>query len=234
MRAPFALSALALMASTASADTFKGLKDIVHEPNTYRFGTPYQSHPEVAPAACASLCASDTACQVWVYVPASYTRADRCDLKTVIGDVEKRPGAISGLSTRLQQLGTMSELAGGPLATTPASETLLAPAPQQKPALETAPKPAPTAPKTMNTPPRPVEETPEDDPIFTIDPVAADPASAPAKKPKAPAAASGPLNLNQPLSAPAHTHASMTPINLTSLNSRPVRVLNYELRPAAE
>ncbi len=148
MRVSLALAAFTLMAGPAVADKHKAepLK-VTHEPNTYRFGSPYASLPDTKPAACAQVCYADTACSVWVFVPATPERAERCDLKAHIGAVERRPGAISGLAVRFMPSlpDAQTELAGGPNANT-------APTPGIKPDIEP-------------------EAEEEEDPIFTIDPV---------------------------------------------------------------
>ena len=147
MRVSLALAAIALLAGPAVADNHKAepLK-VTHEPDKYRFGTPYSSVADTKPVACAAICNSDTACSVWVYVPASYERGDRCDLKAHIGAVERRPGAISGLAARFMPAlpDAESELAGGPGEGT-------APTPGIKPEMD--------------------KESEEEDLIFTIDPV---------------------------------------------------------------
>ncbi len=116
MRATIVLAALCLCSGLASADHHEEQKlTAQHEPGAYRFGAPYRTLTDTHPQTCAEVCDSDQKCSAWVYVPTAYERAARCDLKSLIGAVERRPGAISGIAMRHQPVMPEAvELAGGP------------------------------------------------------------------------------------------------------------------------
>jgi len=72
------------------------------EDHTYRFGQTIQSEPGTTAEACAASCDLDARCMAWSLTPVAYDVAARCELKSNAGAATYRPGAVSGLTERLQ------------------------------------------------------------------------------------------------------------------------------------
>lgn len=104
------LGALALIASPAFAENTVTKKRVVpadnrlpgHEPDTYRFGLPYNTMRGTTPGQCEMMCNRDDSCAAWSLAPATFQMGPRCELKRSIGSAEYRPGAVSGIAFKFQ------------------------------------------------------------------------------------------------------------------------------------
>lgn len=103
-----------------------------HETDTYRYGYTYISERATTPAACEARCTSETSCNSWSTIPATFEIGPRCELKRNIGKAAFRPGAVSGVAVRFQPVAMAPER--------PAS--LPAPVPAPQPVQATPPQPA--------------------------------------------------------------------------------------------
>ncbi len=112
MRILPALAAFALLAAPAFADhhakTVK-VKTVpaperlpAHEPDTYRFGYPYNAMRGTTPGQCEQMCNRDDSCAAWSLTPATFEVGPRCELKRSVGSASFRPGAVSGISRTYQ------------------------------------------------------------------------------------------------------------------------------------
>lgn len=110
MRFRLALMALTLLAAPAAADMSQSTSSVKtvpedtrlpgHEPDTYRFGQPYNAVRGTSPAQCEQVCDRDQGCAAWSYVPATFQLGPRCELKRSVGAQSFRPGAVSGIASR--------------------------------------------------------------------------------------------------------------------------------------
>jgi len=104
------LGALALIASPAFAQNTVTKKRVVpadnrlpgHEPDTYRFGLPYNTMRGTTAGQCELMCNRDDSCAAWSLAPATFSMGPRCELKRSIGSAEYRPGAVSGIAVKYQ------------------------------------------------------------------------------------------------------------------------------------
>lgn len=106
MRAFAILAVFALICAPAIAGPKAAEPETVrmpaHEPDTYRFGSPYNTSRGTSPGACEAMCTRDASCGSWSLVPATFRMGPRCELKRNIGARQHRPGAVSGVAVRFQ------------------------------------------------------------------------------------------------------------------------------------
>ncbi|MDG1824666.1 MAG: PAN domain-containing protein [Henriciella sp.] len=112
MRILSALAAIAMIASPAFAEHHSKVTKVNtvpadtrlagHEPDTYRFGYPYNSMRGTTPGQCEQMCNRDQSCASWSYVPATFQIGPRCELKRSVGSQSYRPGAVSGIAKQYQ------------------------------------------------------------------------------------------------------------------------------------
>ncbi len=89
-----------------------------HQSGIYRYGGTYEFSNTATADDCQQLCDTRSACFAWSYVEPLDDNASRCELKRGAGKVEYNPRAISGLSSRHEDLHQpvlkmQEELAGG-------------------------------------------------------------------------------------------------------------------------
>ena len=116
------LSAIALMAAPALADSSPSLKPEQATPKgqeagIYRFGATYSVLPGDTATACQQSCADDGMCVAWSYVGAVQDGEARCELKRGGGRVRHDDLAVSGISPRHEAVfmpEPKPELEGGP------------------------------------------------------------------------------------------------------------------------
>lgn len=161
MRILSALAAIAIIASPAFADHAKVTKRATvpvdtrlpaHEPDTYRFGYPYNILRGTSPGQCEQMCNRDQSCAAWSFVPATFQVGPRCELKRSVGSQINRPGAVSGIAIKFHPVPQRSVQA--PAAQTSVRQTYrpapqAAPRPVQTTRIMSAPQPAPAQPYQM-------------------------------------------------------------------------------------
>lgn len=112
MRILPALAALLLLSAPAFGDNHQRTSKVAnvpednrlpgHEPDTYRFGLPYNTYRGTTPGQCEQMCNRDDSCAAWTLAPATFSMGPRCELKRSIGSSEYRPGATSGIAFKYQ------------------------------------------------------------------------------------------------------------------------------------
>lgn len=125
MRTFLTLAGFALIAS--AANTASAQDQYSHEPNTYRFGTPYQIVGASSHTSCAALCGQDQVCKSWSFQRATSLGPSQCELKSSIGRAEANPLMISGINPRIASEGqalqrripSINTLLGAPTAQAP-------------------------------------------------------------------------------------------------------------------
>ncbi|MEL6754201.1 MAG: PAN domain-containing protein [Pseudomonadota bacterium] len=105
-----ALASIALVALAMPAAAQLGSDSA--EVGVYRFGGTYVRVPAESPAVCAALCVEDGAlCQAWSHVPALSASGPHCELKSLQGRTESRPGYTSGIAG-FHQVGALRDELG--------------------------------------------------------------------------------------------------------------------------
>jgi hypothetical protein len=93
------LGALALaLAAMAQAQPAAGQAADSAEVNTYRFGGTYARVAAETPAVCAALCNEEHVCEAWSHAARTLQGPPMCELKSVHGRAETRPGYTSGIA----------------------------------------------------------------------------------------------------------------------------------------
>lgn len=235
-------AALALFASPALGDDYTVTKKRVvpadnrlpgHEPDTYRFGLPYNTMRGSTPGQCEVLCNRDDSCAAWSLVPATFQTGPRCELKRSIGSAEYRPGAVSGIAVKYQPSSPVRQQSySQPARVTSSGQRIIAPQPSMtyrptKPATQTAaPRPVQPVPVTRVEPRAPIRPAPRPAPVRTPAPVTR---PAPVSRP-APTIRPGEPVL---LGGPKMTEAERQAVRDATAAPRPAATAPKPVKPAA-